>query len=116
MRPKSASGGAAATFFFGLLIIHQVEHRLDHPRGGENLPVVGDALFGLDQVHRSMHFGRRFLVIITGYLLGSALSEASAAVILTCWHGWPRSTLSCSRIESGERVPAEGFDGKWGGR
>jgi len=31
--------------------LHEVEHGLDHPRGGENLPVVGDALFGLHQRH-----------------------------------------------------------------
>ncbi len=27
------------------LVLDQVEHRLDHPRRGEDLPVVGDALF-----------------------------------------------------------------------
>jgi hypothetical protein len=27
-------------------VLHQVEHRLDHPRRGEDLPMVGDALFG----------------------------------------------------------------------
>ena len=32
------------------LVLHQVEHGLDHPRRGEDLPVVGDALFGLDEV------------------------------------------------------------------
>ena len=26
------------------LVLDEVEHRLDHPRGGEDLPVVGDAL------------------------------------------------------------------------
>ena len=26
------------------LVLHQVEHRLDHPCRGEDLPVVGDAL------------------------------------------------------------------------
>ena len=35
------------------LVLHQVEHRLDHPRGGEDLPVVGDALFGLHLGHGS---------------------------------------------------------------
>ena len=34
------------------LALDEVEHRLDHPRRGEDLPVVGDALFGLDQVHK----------------------------------------------------------------
>ena len=32
------------------LVLHQVEHSLDHPRRGEHLPVVGDALFGFDVV------------------------------------------------------------------
>jgi hypothetical protein len=35
------------------LALHEVEHGLDHPRGGENLPVVGDALFGLYEAHGS---------------------------------------------------------------
>ena len=33
------------------LVLDQVEHRLDHPRGGEDLPVVGDALLRLHQRH-----------------------------------------------------------------
>lgn len=28
------------------LAFHEIKHGLDHPFGGENLPVVGDALFG----------------------------------------------------------------------
>jgi hypothetical protein len=30
------------------LALYEVKHGLNHPRGGENLPVVGDALFGFD--------------------------------------------------------------------
>ena len=36
------------------LALHQVEHRLDHPRGGEDLPVVGDSLFGLYKAHEQI--------------------------------------------------------------
>lgn len=39
------------------------EHRLDHPRRGEYLAVVGDAPFGLDELHGSMHFGPRLLIV-----------------------------------------------------
>jgi len=38
------------------LILHQIEHRLDHPRWGKDFPVVGNALFGLDLVYGSIHF------------------------------------------------------------
>ena len=29
------------------LALHQVKHGFNHPRRGENLPVISDALFGL---------------------------------------------------------------------
>ena len=45
-------------------VLHQVEHRLDHPRRREDLPMVGDALFGLDVVHGAIHCGRWFFVVI----------------------------------------------------
>jgi hypothetical protein len=32
-------------------VLHQVKHGVDHPRRGEDLPMVGDTLFGLDIVH-----------------------------------------------------------------
>lgn len=35
-------------------VLHQIEHRLDHSRKDEDLPMVGDALFGLDVVHGAM--------------------------------------------------------------
>lgn len=31
--------------------LYQIEHRLDQPFGGENLPVVGDALFRFYEAH-----------------------------------------------------------------
>src|SRR5262245_44534830 len=33
------------------LALHDIQHRLDQPRRRENLAVVGEALFGLDQPH-----------------------------------------------------------------
>ena len=32
-------------------VLHQVKHGFYHPRGGEYLAVVSDALFGLDEAH-----------------------------------------------------------------
>jgi len=32
--------------------LYQVQHRLDHPRWGEDFAVVGHALFGFDEVHQ----------------------------------------------------------------
>lgn len=31
--------------------LHQIEHALHQPRGSEDLPVVGDPLFGFDETH-----------------------------------------------------------------
>ena len=45
----------------------KVKHRLDHPRGREDLAVVGDALFGLDQTHRLIHLRSRILMAMTGF-------------------------------------------------
>ena len=33
------------------LAFHEVEHGLNHPCGGEDLPVVGDALFRFNETH-----------------------------------------------------------------
>ena len=49
-RPASRSGVNAFR-----LALHQVEHGLDQPSRGKDLPVVGDAVFGLDQVHGLTH-------------------------------------------------------------
>jgi len=48
------------------LSFDEIEHRLDHPRGGEHLPVVSNALLGLDQVHGPVHFWRFLIVDISG--------------------------------------------------
>jgi len=40
------------------LALDEVEHRLDHPRGGEHLSVVGNTFFGLDQAHGANVIGR----------------------------------------------------------
>jgi hypothetical protein len=39
------------------LVLHQVEHILDQPRWGEHLSMVGDALFGFNEVHGSIRSG-----------------------------------------------------------
>jgi len=36
------------------LALHEVKHGFDHPRGGEYLSVVGNALFRLHQAHEQM--------------------------------------------------------------
>jgi len=46
---------------------------LNHPCGGEDLPVVGDALFGFDVVHGTMHSGRRVLSVTAGERLNCAV-------------------------------------------
>ena len=46
--------------------LDEVEHRLDHPRGGEHLPVINDAFLGFDQIYGPMHFGRCLLLVIAG--------------------------------------------------
>ena len=54
-RPASGRPGVENAFAAGIdalgLVLHQVKHDLNHPRRGEYLTVVGDALFGLDEVH-----------------------------------------------------------------
>jgi hypothetical protein len=35
---------------------HEVEHCLDHPRRGKDFPVVGYAIFGLNEAHRITAF------------------------------------------------------------
>ena len=46
-----AQGNALGTKAFGFLL-HQVQHRLDHPGWREHLTMVGNALFGFDKAHR----------------------------------------------------------------
>jgi len=48
------------------LAFHQVKHRLDQPRRGEHLPVVGNALLGFDVVHEPLCSGRCFHVVTAG--------------------------------------------------
>ncbi len=37
------------------LALHQIKHRLNHPLRGEDLPVIGDSLFGFRQAHQICH-------------------------------------------------------------
>jgi hypothetical protein len=49
------------------LSFNKVKHCLDHPRGGEHLPVINNAFLGFDQIYGPMHFGRCLLLVIAGY-------------------------------------------------
>ena len=42
----AAAGGLQEARIYALcLVLHEVKHGIDHPRGGEDFPVIGNALF-----------------------------------------------------------------------
>jgi hypothetical protein len=61
------------------LAFDEVEHRLDQPRWGEDLSVIGDALLGFDVLHKAKAIlteRYRVLVVLRGIVCVRAQHEA----------------------------------------